>query len=119
MKWIDAFHCFRRERVVANGIKSDWSPVVSGVPEGIFLGPLLFYLHINDFASDIESKIRLFAVECVSYREIKNKEDTLKLQKDIDRLGSWVMRFQPVKCNMMQLTKKLNTIQASYALYRG
>ena len=35
----------------------------------------------------------------------------MKLQKDIDRLGSWAkkwgMRFQPVKCNMMQLTKKL------------
>ena len=42
--------------------------------------------------------------------EIKNVEDTVKLQKDIDRLGSWVrkwgMRFQPVKCNMMQLTNK-------------
>ena len=37
-----------------------------------------------------------------------DKEDTLKLQRDIDRLGNWArkwgMRFQPVKCNMMQLT---------------
>ena len=45
----------------------------------------------------------------------------MKLQKDIDRLGSWArkwgMRFQPVKCNMMQLTKKLtHKIQASYTL---
>ena len=44
-----------------------------------------------------------------------------KLQKNIDRLGSWIrkwgVRFQPVKCNMMQLTKKLiNKIQASYTL---
>ena len=43
----------------------------------------------------------------------------LKFQRDIDRLGSWArkwgMRFQPVKCNMMQLTRKLkNKIQASY-----
>ena len=37
--------------------------------------------------------------------------------KDIDRLGSWGMRFQPFKCNMMQLTKKLtHKIQASYNL---
>ena len=60
--------------------------------------------------SDIESEIRLFADDCVCYREIKDIEDTLKLQKDIDRLGIWAskwgMRFQPVKCNMMQLTKK-------------
>ena len=45
----------------------------------------------------------------------------MKLQKDIDRLGSWArkwgMRFQPVKCNMMQLTKKLtNKIQASFTI---
>ena len=37
--------------------------------------------------SDIESEIRLFADDCVCYREIKNMEDTLKLQKDIDRLA--------------------------------
>ena len=45
----------------------------------------------------------------------------MKLQKDIDRLGSWArkwgMRFQPVKCNMMQLTnKRTSKIQASYKL---
>ena len=66
----------------------------------------MFSLHINDITSDIESEIRLFADDCVCYREIKNVEDTVKLQKDIDRLGSWArkwgMRFQPVKCNMMQ-----------------
>ena len=46
---------------------------------------------------------------------------TLKLQRDIDRLGSWArkwgMRFQPVKCNMMQLTNKRSSkIQANYTL---
>ena len=69
----------------------------------------------------LESEIRLFADDCVCYREIKDIEDTFKLQMDIDRLGNWVrkwgMIFQPVKCNMMQLTRKLtNKIQASYTL---
>ena len=73
---------------------------------------------------DIESEIRLFADDCVCYREIKNEDDTLKLQRDIDRLGSWArkwgMRFQPVKCNMMQLTnkqsRKIQAIPANYTL---
>ena len=78
-------------------------------------------MHINDIISDIESEIRLFTDDCVCYREIKNVEDTVKLQKDIDRLGSWArkwgMRFQPVKCNMMQLAnKRTSKIHASYKL---
>ena len=114
MKWIDSFLCFRQQRVVVNGVKSDWAPVLSGVPQGTVLGPLLFY--INDISSDIESEIRLFADDCVCYREIKDEEDTI-----FRRLGSWArkwgMRFQPVKCNMMQLTRKrIKKIHASYTL---
>ena len=118
LNWINAFFCFRQQRVMVNDIKSDWAAVVSGVPQGTVLGPLLFSLYINDITADIESEIRLFADDCVCYREIKNEEDTLKLQRDIDRLGSWArkwgMRFQPVKCNMMQLTNKRSSkIQAN------
>ena len=39
--------------------------------------------------SDIESEIRLFADDCVCYHEIKDMEDTLKIQKDIDHLDIW------------------------------
>ena len=104
-KWIDSFLCFRLQRVVVNGIKSDWATVLSGVPQGTALGPLLFSLYINDVTTDIDSEIRLFADDGVYYREIKGTEDAVKLQEDIDCLGSWarkwVVRFQPVKCNIM------------------
>ena len=64
---------------------------------------------------------KTFADDCVCYHEIKDEEDTMKLQSDIDRLRSWArkwgMRFQPVKCNMMQLTRKwIKKIHASYTL---
>ena len=121
-RFLDNFHSNHgQQRVVVNGVRSDWAPVVSGVPQGTVLGPLLFSLHItlNDITTDIESEIRLFADDCVCYREIENVEDTVKLQKD--RLGSWArkwgMIFQPVKCSMMQLTnKRTSKIQASYKL---
>ena len=125
LKCINAFLCYRQQRVVVNGVKSDWAPVVSGVPQGTVLGPLLFSLHIpvNDITPDIESEIRLFADDCVCYSEIKEKEDTLKLQRDIDRLGNWArkwgMRFQPVKYNMMQLTRKHLNKNSGFLYLRG
>ena len=121
LKWTNSFLCFRKQRVVVNGVKSDWAPVLSGVPQGAVLGLLLFSLYTNDISSDIASEIRLFADDCVCYHEIKDEEDTVKLQRDIDRLGSWArkwgMRLQPVKCNLMQLTRKrIKKIHASYTL---
>ena len=117
LKWIDSFLYDRQQRVVVNGVKSDWAPVLSGVPQGTVLGPLLFSLYINA----ITEELRLFADDCVCCREIKDTEDTVKLQEDMDRLGcwarSWGMRFQPVKCNIMQITRKrIKKINASYSL---
>ena len=48
-----------------NGVKSDWAPVLSGIPQGTVLGPLLFSLYINDITEDIDSELRLFADDCL------------------------------------------------------
>ena len=87
LKWIDSFLCDRQQCVMVNGVKSDLAPVLSGVTQGTVLGPLLFSLYINDITEDINSELRLVADDCVCYREIKDIEDTVKLQDDIDRLG--------------------------------
>ena len=75
MKLIDSFLCFRQQRVVVNGVKSDWAPVLSW--------SLVILSDINDISSNIESEIRLFADDCICYREIKGEEDTMKLQRKI------------------------------------
>ena len=115
---INAFPCFR-QRVVVNGIKSDWGSGCVGCPSGHRSRSFAVFL---DISFDIESEIRLFADDCVCYRGIKNEEDTLTLQRDIGRLGSWArkwgMRFQPVKYTMMQPTNKRRSskVQANYTL---
>ena len=66
LKWIDSLNlCYRKQRVIVNSETSVWAPVLSGVPQGIVLGPLLFSLYINDISTDTDTEIRLFADDCV------------------------------------------------------
>ena len=77
--WISNFLKRRKQRVVVGGEHSTWTNVVSGVPQGTVLGPLLFLTYINDLPDNIHSTVRLFADDCVLYREIKNESDSHEL----------------------------------------
>ena len=87
--------------VVVDGKQSSIIDVLSGVPQGTVIGPLLFLLHINDLPSVVSSKVRLFEDDCLIYRNIKNKEDQIALQKDLNLVENWGMRFNSAKCNIM------------------
>ena len=107
--WISNFLKYRKQRVVIGGEHSTWTQVMSGVPQGTVLGPLLFLTYnINDLPNKINSSIRLFADEYVLYREIKNEIYSQELQKDLNSLRKWEydwqMHFNPQKCFVMRRT---------------
>ena len=78
-----------KQCVVVDGISSSPVDVDSGVPQGTVLGPILFLLHIiNDLPSIISSKVRLFADDCLIYKQIKNNNDQIELQRDLNLLES-------------------------------
>jgi hypothetical protein len=87
--WIREFLIVRSQRVRVAGQLSEEVRVTSGVPQGSVLGPLLFLVYVNDIWRNIESKITLFADDCIIYREILNNNNIQKLQTDVDRLGDW------------------------------
>ena len=66
---------------------SNFVNVESGVPQGQKLTYiLLFLLHINDLSSCVKAKVSLFADNCLLYSEIKNNQDQIDMQRDLDAL---------------------------------
>lgn len=109
--WVGSFLEARTQCVLVDGTKSDWVAVDSGVPQGTVLGPLLFLTFINDLPSVLSrgTTVRLFADDCIVYREIAHESDQLILQNDLDSLHMWSvkwgMRFNAKKCSTMCITR--------------
>ena len=69
-----------------NGKTSNWADVLSGVPQGSVLGPLLFLIYINDIDDGIISKIWKFADDTKICKNIKNEWDVEILRNDLKQL---------------------------------
>ena len=68
--------------------------VLSGVPHGSVLGPILFLMYINDLEDDISSKVLKFADDTKVFRKVTNDTDKQSLQDDLDKLVKWSEKWQ-------------------------
>ena len=92
--WIEKWLIDRRQRVVVDGEVSNRKSVLSGVPQGSVLGPILFLIYINDLDDDITSKVLKFADDTKVFRKIKCDADRQHLQDDLSKLIEWSEKWQ-------------------------
>ena len=94
INWIEKWLIDRRQRVVVGGEVSNWKSVLSGVPQGSVLGPILFLIYINDLDDDITSKVLKFADDTKVFRKIESDADRQQLQDDLNKLNEWSDKWQ-------------------------
>ena len=113
LSWICEFISKRSMRVLVQGSCSSWNTVMSGVPQGSVLGPLLFLLYVNDIPSLIHCKSKLFADDIKLWQPIKNYGDNSQLQNDLHSLEhwseKWLLKFNIEKCHKMSIGHNLLT----------
>ena len=95
-EWIEQWLTDRRQRVVVDGEVSNWKSVLSGVPQGSVLGPILFLIYINDLDDSITSNVLKFADDTKLFRKVNTDGDKQHLQNDLDRLVKWSEKWQMV-----------------------
>ena len=119
--WIKNFLYKRTQKVLVNGKESPSECVLSGVPQGSVLGPLLFLVYINDLPKEVSSTIRIFADDSYIYRVIETSNDNTLLQNDLNKLmeweNKWSMSFHPSKCKLLRITNKRNPILGDYVIH--
>jgi len=119
--WIASFLRDRSQQVALEGTTSAPAPVTSGVPQGTVLGPLLFLIFINDMPTKVSSTPRLFADDCLLYRQIRSDQDQRLLQQDLDSLQKWeedwLMQFNPDKCEVLRVTNKRAPLVCDYTIH--
>lgn len=120
LQWIEAWLTNRQQRTVLNGKSSEWSDVLSGVPQGSVLGPILFIIFINDIDGVISmySIISKFADDTKLFRIVNSDSDRADLQADIDKLFRWScewnMLFNSSKCSVIHFGR--HNLQCHYTM---
>ena len=122
LNWVQASLEGRTQEVMVNGCRSESESVISGVPQGTVLGPVLFVIYTNDLP-DVASHGLMFADVTKIFRRITSYDDADELQADIAKLEewseTWQLRFNYDKCHILTLGKLHNIHHAQRYVMSG
>ena len=120
LAWCKSYLSDREQRVVINGKCSQWTPVLSGTPEGGLLSSLLFVMYINDLPDSVKTDCVMFADDVKLYTRIGSAADCDFLQRQLDNLQRWSrlwqLKLNPSKCKVMTLTLRRAPITGTFTV---
>ena len=109
LDWIGEWLRDRKQATVLNGHISTWLEVLSGVPQGSVLGPILFIIFINDITSCAQNIdcIKIFADDAKSGNTVDTSEKRDALQQCVNHMfqwsQTWQMKFNAQKCKVLHV----------------
>jgi len=108
LAWFGNWTEGRQQRVVINGLSSEWADVISSVVQGSVIGPVLFLIFINDIdmvVGEGETKLFKYADDTKFGRRIQTHEDAATLQICLDDVTRWAdrngMSLHPLKTTIL------------------
>ncbi len=110
---IKSFVSNRTQRVVVDGFRGRTDPVVSGVPQGSVLGPILFIIFTSDMWSVVDNKLIAYADDATLFASINSPADRASvgasLNRDLGRIvdwcGAWGMKLSPKKTQAIYFSR--------------
>ena len=120
LKVIRNFPTDRRQCVSVDGQLSEHHLVISGVPQGSVLGPLLFILFTSDMRCGLENNVISYADDTTFYAMIDPPADRISfvesLNRDMRRVHSWCqfwgMKLNPTKTQSIIVSRSRTVIPA-------
>ena len=112
----------QEQRVVLNGQTSEWRKIMSGIPQGSVLGPLLFLIYINDLPDGINSLRKIFADDTSLFSTVSDMHKSASnLNDDLEKISYWAyqwkMQFNPEpnkQANEVTFSRKTNSNNLSH-----
>ena len=111
-RWILNFLSGRGQQTMVKGRKSETFPLISGVPQGSVMGPLLFLIFIGDISEGVSASILVYVDDSKVKSKVKSPEDVEVLQEELNKIYSWEqnnnMKFNGCKFLLLRYGKDEN-----------
>ena len=122
---IEQFLMNRRQRVKVDGSFSEFVEVVSGVPQGSVLGPLLFVIYTADLFDVVENRLVNYADDSTLFSICKRPADrsavALSLNRDLNRISEWcdrwMMKLNPLKTKTLIVSRSRTVLPVHGSLF--